>query len=158
MKTIFLPLLLFISAAVLKAQPEPGFNKELLMSEKIAFFTKKIQFTPDEAKLFWPVYDEYAAKREALMLERRSIMQTCQNGIDQMDEAEIKAKSSRFIEIDQKELQLKESYLIEFKKILSPAKLLKFQLAEEHFRVHLLRQLKGHGKGRGPRPDNQETE
>lgn len=158
MKTIFLNLILLISIAILKAQPDPGFNKELLMSEKIAYFTKMVQFTPDEAKLFWPLYDEYAAKREALMLERRAIMQTCKKGIDQMDEAEVKAKSSRFIEIDQKELQLKENYLIEFKKILSPVKLLKFQLAEEHFRVHLLRQLKGHGKGRGPRPDNQETE
>jgi hypothetical protein len=61
---IYLILLLF---SQLQAQPpKPGHRgndperREQIESMKIAFLTKRLDLTPEEAKKFWPVYNQYS--------------------------------------------------------------------------------------------------
>ena len=44
-------------------------NKEKLESARIAYFTSRMNLTPDEAAKFWPVYNEY---RKAMDEARRA--------------------------------------------------------------------------------------
>jgi len=38
-------------------------NQEKIEAQRVAFITQELDLTPDEAKVFWPVYNEYDAKR-----------------------------------------------------------------------------------------------
>ena len=44
--------------------PDPQ-NKEKLESARIAYFTSRMDLTPDEAAKFWPVYKEYRKAMDA---------------------------------------------------------------------------------------------
>ena len=53
----------FLREKVKKMGNQPGERREKMEAQKIAFITKQLELTPDEAKVFWPVYNEYDAKR-----------------------------------------------------------------------------------------------
>ena len=38
--------------------------KKKMMSEKVAFFTVELDLTPEEAQLFWPVYNKMEKARD----------------------------------------------------------------------------------------------
>lgn len=37
-------------------------------AEKIAFFTRRMDLSPEEAKLFWPVYNDFVSRRNKIRL------------------------------------------------------------------------------------------
>ena len=46
--------------------------KERLQAEHIAFLTEKLELTPEEAQVFWPVYNK--AKAEQKERDRKSVV------------------------------------------------------------------------------------
>ena len=47
-------------------------RRERVESAKIAFLTDKMSLTTEQAQKFWPLYNEYEAKRRALLKSYRS--------------------------------------------------------------------------------------
>ena len=41
--------------------------KQKFMSEKIAFLTSEMQITPEEAQVFWPVYNQIWKEKDEVM-------------------------------------------------------------------------------------------
>ena len=55
---------LFVISASCFAQEAPAqkkHNGERAQAEKIGYITQRLQLTPEEAQVFWPVYNQYAA-------------------------------------------------------------------------------------------------
>ncbi len=48
-------------------------NRQRLDNYKIAFFTKRLNLTSQEAEKFWPVYNEYQDNRNKIQLERQEL-------------------------------------------------------------------------------------
>ena len=62
-KWIVILLIGVIPLAGIKAQPGDGNKREdAIESLKIAFITKQLNFTPEEAQKFWPIYNQYTAE------------------------------------------------------------------------------------------------
>ena len=123
---------------------------EQIHSERIAFFTDKMSLTPDEAKLFWPVYNELSTRREKIFTERRSLGVNFKTNRESLGEKEIEALSDKFIELQIQEARLSEEFHKKFKAVLSAEKVMVFYQAENEFRNYLLRRLSGSGRGQGP--------
>ncbi len=117
-----------------------------IKAKRIAFFTDKLQLTPAEAQKFWPVFNEYDLKKNALNIEKRKLTETFQNNQARMSEAEVDKIINRFIQISQQETELFESYNKKFRVILPAQKVMKLYLAETEFKVILLRELKANSK------------
>ncbi|MCK7539265.1 MAG: hypothetical protein MZV63_54335 [Marinilabiliales bacterium] len=47
---------------------------EKLTAYKIAFFTQRLDLTPAEAEKFWPLYNDYSARKNKLQADRLSLM------------------------------------------------------------------------------------
>lgn len=124
---------------------------EQIHSERIAFFTDKMSLTPDEARLFWPVYNELSTKREKVFDERRKLGENFRTNRESLSEKEIEALSDKFIELQVQEAKLSEEYHRKFKAVLPAEKVMVFYQAENEFRNYLLRRLSGAGRGQGPR-------
>ena len=73
MKKIFILILALSFCGMASAQKEnegaknnrrPNMEKamEEIQSRKIAFFTKALDLSSEEAKVFWPVYDKWAPR------------------------------------------------------------------------------------------------
>tara|TARA_B100000959_G_scaffold54060_1_gene56306 strand:+ start:6423 stop:6872 length:450 start_codon:yes stop_codon:yes gene_type:complete len=114
-------------------------KREKIEVQKIAFITKQLDFTPEEAQKFWPVYNQFSEAKEQLYEQSRKN----RKDIDDLSESEIEKLIDNHIILDQKKLDLKKKYHTEFKKILSNKKIAKLYRAEQMFKKDLLKRLKG---------------
>ncbi len=129
MKKFFLILTLIGSFGTLKAQDD---HWEKVQALKIAFITQKLELNSDEAQKFWPVYNRYETEIRQVMKDNKSSMNV--------------------IEGEEKILNVKKKYQIEFSRIIGGPKTNTLFNSEREFRGVLMRQLKGKdgkdGKGR----------
>jgi len=149
MKNIIYLILFAITSAFVGLAPASGqTNKEAgdrIKTKRIAFFTYKLQLTPDEAQKFWPVFNEYDQKKNTITLEKRKLTETFQNNAKISDTETDKIINS-FIRLSKQETQLIEDYNRKFRTILSAQKVMKLYLAETEFKIVLLRELKANMK------------
>lgn len=128
MKQFLLVLILFTgSFTLLKAQDTRQDIKEgrseRIQSLKIAFITQKLELTADEAQKFWPVYNRYETE----------IRQAYKDS---------KAGDGDAIDNEEKVLNVKKKYRIEFIKVIGPPKTNILFNSEREFRGVLMRHLK----------------
>ena len=128
MKQFLLVLILFTgSLTLVKAQDTRQDIKEgrseKIQSLKIAFITQKLELTADEAQKFWPVYNRYETE----------IRQAYKDS---------KAGDGDAIDNEEKVLNVKKKYRIEFIKVIGPPKTNILFNSEREFRGVLMRHLK----------------
>ena len=66
LKYIFISLLIFPSLVFAQLRKGHSNNHEQIESQFIAHITSQLNLTADEAKVFWPIYDGYKQKKDAL--------------------------------------------------------------------------------------------
>ena len=127
-------------------------TNEQIQVERIAYFTEAIGLTPEEAQLFWPVYNEMDNKRTALFDERASIIHKFMNESDKLSDKQIEEHLNRLVAIQQKEMALPAEYDAKFRKVLSARKVMNLYVAEMGFRNYLLQKMRN---VRHERPERQ---
>ncbi len=155
-------LIIFLSFSVLSMAQKGEKRKEIkdkIESQKIAFITQKLSLTSDEAKVFWPIYNEYQTKKEAIGKESMETNKALrQKGVDEMSNEEAETFVNNQMTHAQKMLDLKKEYLAKFKKVISIKKVAILQKAEREFQRELMNKVKdrprGKGKGNGNGPGN----
>ncbi len=116
---------------------------EKIEKEKIAFFTNYLELSSREAREFWPVYEEFQNQRNDLIREKQSLLQSVSWNHGNLPENEAKEAADRYIDFRVKENELVEEFHKKFKAVLPPRKVMLLYLAENEFRMHLLRRLRG---------------
>lgn len=111
-------------------------------SMKIAFLTKKLDLTPEEAQQFWPVYNQYQAKLQEIRQKRRMENKEAKHNFDEMSDKDVEQVVDNEILFRQKELDIQKEYHSKFKAVLPIKKVAKFYQAEEQFKRVLLDKLK----------------
>ena len=118
----FLLICVFITGSFQFAHSQTKQNREeKIESLKIAFITEKLQLTSDEAKKFWPVYNDYEKEVKTIA---------------------INSKNGDVIENEENLLAVKKKYRPSFEKILGTDKMNKLFIAEREFRNLLIKRLK----------------
>jgi hypothetical protein len=156
-KLLFGTLLLFAFLGGTYAQPGgrqgPGAAraKEKIAAYKIAFFTEKLQLTPEESKDFWPLYNQFEDEREKLK----------DNGgfngkkIELMADSELEDFIMQQLEREEQQLKLKRDYVRRFMEVLPIRKVAMLQRTELEFRRNLLEEMKRRRETRqGGKPGN----
>lgn len=133
--TIILMAFIFSGAF---AQEEKGDKIESL---KIAFITNRLDLSPKEAQVFWPVYNEYNDKLEALRKERRQKFTGVKDKMETMSDKEAEALVDEEMVFRQREVDIQKEYHMELKKVLPVKKVAKLYMAEEAFKRQLLKRL-----------------
>lgn len=153
MKKILLMCLLFVPVLLSAQQSSLVGNKtakqekrDRVESEKIAFITKELQLTSDEAQKFWPVYNQYSKEREELRKHRRESIQVTET----MTDAEAEKSVENMLSYRQKEIDLQRSYFEKFLSVIPGKKVAKLYNAEEKFKRMLIERL-NNKKGVGPK-------
>jgi Spy/CpxP family protein refolding chaperone len=151
---LFLFLLAFIalSPITLLAQgpPPPPEAREEIETMKIGFITRRLSLTPDEAKVFWPVYDQYADELRELREAHRSRMRSVKDD-NEVSKEEWEKLADVEIQFRQQELDIMKKFHVQFKKILPPRKVAALYRAEEDFKRELIEKIREGRKG-GPPP------
>lgn len=139
MKTLKVILFLLVALPAYAQQDPPAEPIEVdpKAQEKIkaahaAYITERLGLTPEEAEKFWPVYREFAKKRQDIRQQFRDARKS------NKDE---KALLDLDLKVKQQELDLEKDYSGKFQKVITPQKLMHLRQAEGDFRKLLLRQI-----------------
>ena len=97
-----------------------------LRAERTAIVEEEMQFTPQEAAVFWPVYQKYENEIRKLNDQRIELIHTYADNYTNItdDIAEQLAKKS--LELDIKEAYLRKQYFREFNHVLPATRAAKF--------------------------------
>lgn len=122
MKKIILLILIYTVAAFSAIGQDDQKDGGRLQAYKIAFLTKKLNLSPEEAQRFWPVYNKYEEELKVARIENR------QN------------KASEIV-TEEKILNIRKKYNGEFAKALSTEKVNTLFRSEREFGNIVQREL-----------------
>jgi hypothetical protein len=121
-------------------------TKEKFYAQKVAFITDKLALTPSEAQVFWPIYNEYQAKKNLINDERRKNNMYLKENQDNLSDKELEPLCDKFVSFDKQESDLQIEYNKKFKATLPIKKVVKLYQAEFQFKGYLLRQIRNSDK------------
>ena len=156
MKQLYVIIALMLSVGLMQAQNKKEDRLEKVRSQKIAFLTQKMELSPDEAQVFWPVYNEFTSQKEALNKKKRDVMVEIRQKWENATDDQKEAVADQMIAFRMEEAKLDQSYHAQFKDILPIDKVLKLYQAELQFKNYLMKQIRSSSRERSPRPERQD--
>lgn len=148
MKTLLIILSIGWTTATLHAQEQSETQpskdprgKSRIDAARAAYITERLGLTTEESERFWPVYREFASKRQEL---RRDFAVAKREGTDEKELVNLR------LETKQKELNLEKDYSARMMDAIPPRKLMALEPAEREFNRIIVRQLQQRKTGRKP--------
>ena len=132
--------------------PPPGEKKEQIEAMKVAFLTRKLDLTPQEAQDFWPVYNQFQDEVENLREAHRKARKSAKDDFDEMADKDVEKLVDSEIAFRQNELDILKKYHAQFKQKLPMKKVARLYRAEEEFKRDLLKRIQDRREGGGPPP------
>lgn len=153
-KSILLISLLLIGAAGFSQAPDGKAEerKEDIEAMKIGFLTKRLSLTPDEAKSFWPVYNQFHDELENLRKARRKEVRDAKIDVSDMSDKDVEKVVDNEIVFRQHELDIMKKYHSQFKQVLPIKKVAVLYRTEEDFKRELLQRIGDKRKEMRDRP------
>lgn len=115
----FILIVCLIAGALMGAHAQDG---ERIQALKIAYLTKKLDLSPEEAQRFWPIYNRYTDEIKNIRLEQK------QKNLSELD-------------VEDKILSVRKKYNGEFGKALSAEKVNTLFRSEKEFGNAIQREL-----------------
>lgn len=147
--TLIIIALMFIAYAVVQGQGMGQTDNEKLTAYKIAFFTQRLDLSPAEAEKFWPVYNEYSARKNKTQLDRISLMRYASQNESNMSDSELTATADKLAQSFIEEANITVSFTKEIQRVLPPAKVIRLFQIENQYKQQLLRELNQRRQGQG---------
>ncbi len=130
MRKIFLA----IALAVLIAVPAAAFAQEAQLeilrsdvrAEKVALITEMMEFTDEQAEVFWPVYRDMKNEVDKLTDQRIALIKEYAENYDAMTDKVATDIVTKSIKLREKRLSLEKKYYKKFSKALDPITAAKF--------------------------------
>jgi hypothetical protein len=121
MKKLILLILLYACVVIPTLAQDDQRDATRLQTYKIAFLTRKLNLTTEEAQKFWPIYNKYEAELRAARIEGRG--------------------SKKEIEMEEKILNIRKKYNGEFEKALPSEKVNQLFKSEREFSNMVQREM-----------------
>lgn len=127
-KLLFAILMLLLVAPVMSQTIEDMIEVErsVLKAEKKAIVAENMNFTEEEATVFWPLYQEYTNEEYTLMTEAVKIIKDYADHYDSLGDLKADELMTRHLKLKQDEVKLQLKYFKKFKKVLPASKVTRF--------------------------------
>ncbi|MDR2562742.1 MAG: hypothetical protein LBC98_02235 [Prevotellaceae bacterium] len=122
-----------------RREEEAARLKRFIENQRIATFTNIIGLTAKESEKFWPVYNEYSEKLDAIMAKRQDAIERINDIHRKIPVWEQNMLTEDYLNSFQHDADLMRNYRNKFKAILGPEKLMLLYRAEYQFKLYLLR-------------------
>jgi len=145
-KLMMLVMMIGMGGFVNAQQPPQGNKEDKVEALRIAFISQQLNLTPQEAQKFWPVYNQFRGDMKTLQLNFKF-------------DANGQLTAEQQLDFEQKKLDLKKKYKIQFEGALGKDKVNQLYNIEKQFHEKLkeLRDQRQQqkGNGQGPPPGGQ---
>ncbi|MFM7178722.1 MAG: hypothetical protein ACKOX5_04365, partial [Bacteroidota bacterium] len=111
-----------------------------IKAARVAYLSRELSLSPEEAEKFWPVYNQYDEQREDLRARIRDLMDESRTrGYSSDDKAN--AALDEMLSIREQELQLEKNFRKSMQGILPSRRLVVLHQAEREFQKELIRRI-----------------
>ena len=133
-------ILCLVFAFSVSAQPNRLKDKaqDKVQAYKIAFFTEKLQLTPEESKTFWPLYNQYEDEQEALKQKNKIEGRR----IEMMSDKEVEEFVLRQLDAEEQMTKLRGDYTHRFMEVLPIRKVAMLNRVDNEFKRAILEEIK----------------
>jgi hypothetical protein len=97
-----------------------------IQADKTDIITRSMDFTPDQSKVFWPIYREYALEQQKIGDQRVSLIKDYAANYDKIDDTQADSYISRAMKYEEDMLSLRKKYVGKFKKAIGGKQTAKF--------------------------------
>ncbi|WP_338359441.1 hypothetical protein [Yeosuana marina] len=115
-------------------------NRDKIKTLKIAFITEKLNLTEKEAQAFWPVYNSF--EDEYMKLRRQSYEKRKNIDFQNITDKDAEALLNEIRVIEKKKYTLKENYMNDLLKVISPKKIILLNKVEDDFKHKIFEEFK----------------
>ncbi|AEL28056.1 Spy/CpxP family protein refolding chaperone [Cyclobacterium marinum] len=136
MKKLFIVFLLTSLSIVGYGQRNNQVDKEKLEAARVAFITNRLSLSPDQAAKFWPLYNEYQEKRNAMTREMRQISK---KGEEEITNAEAEELIEKRFKLQENLLVAEKNFTRKIASNLSAIHALKLEEINRDFTRHIYR-------------------
>ena len=136
------PFLIFAQSKEAQKQNK----KEQMEVMRVAYITKELNLTAEEAQIFWPVYNKYNEVLDELKTEGRELKKSIKKdpeSLNKMSEKELDQIIYKQFELDEKKIIIQKEYHNEFKKVLPAYKVYLLYKSKNGFKKAMLKSVKG---------------
>ena len=146
MKRIFyIALMAVMLAGIGTASAHNSFTndwKQKLMSEKVAFLTVEMGITPEEAQVFWPIYNEVSKKNDEAMQKVFSSYKALEQALNEgKGSKDIQKLLDAYLDALEDQKEVNSDAADKYKSVLPVEKVAKLYIGEEKFRRQHIRNL-----------------
>ena len=140
-------IILFLFSIHSFSQPKDKEKREKIRSLKVGFLTTELSLTPDEAAVFWPLYNAFDNKQNEIRSKKtKSLIDKMDNeSFAKMNEKEAFALLAQSESYDEDLFQNRRKFISSLKGVISPIKIIKLKKAEDNFNKKLLQQYRDKG-------------
>ena len=110
MKNLLIALFILLPGLTIAQGPRMGGEKMEAM--KVTFLTQKLDLSAEEAKIFWPIYNDFTKEQSALRKDRMQKMISFRKTkeIDDLTDAEVQTLIYNDFDFKQRELNIEKKY------------------------------------------------
>lgn len=139
MKPILLFLFLSFTSCYAFAQNHQG-NHQDIENYKITYLKEKLDLTPAEDKIFWPIYNSWQSEQGELRKERKGKMISFRKStdIESLSDTEVQQLIQNELSFKQRDLDIEKKYYNKLKSSLPIKTVGKYYRAQETFKRELL--------------------
>ena len=116
------------------AQEKPADNMQLvrekIQTDKKLFIAQNMNLTESEAKVFWPVYENYQKDLAKLVDKTVKLIENYSANYQTMTEEAAKELINGYLAIEGERVALMKSFLLKFRKVLSEKKVARYYQLE----------------------------
>jgi len=139
---------LSLGVAANAQKPENNFDNkkhQAVESEKIAFLTRTMDITPEEAGPFWALYNKYEKMQAECFKTERDAFKALNSALkdENVKDSEIDNLIKAYLAAKQNNIDVHAKHAAEYKKIVGPRKTAKFFCGQERFRRQQINKLRG---------------
>jgi len=117
-------------------------HREQIKAKRVAYITKSLKLTVDEAQKFWPIYNDYNSKVEKLRDKKHS--EIYKNNETDYSEKEYQVFIDKRIEFLEKETKLKKDYQNDLSKIFTAKQIFLLYKSERDFKREMIKNFREH--------------
>jgi len=140
-------IILFLFSIHSFSQTKDKEKREKIRSLKVGFLTTELSLTPDEAAVFWPLYNAFDNKQNEIRSKKtKSLIDRIDDeAFAKMSEKEAFALLAQSESYDEDLFQNRRKFISSLKEVISPIKIIKLKKAEDNFNKKLLQQYRDKG-------------
>ncbi|MDT7830253.1 hypothetical protein RQM65_16410 [Pricia sp. S334] len=127
-------------SSVISAQHKP--DEEKIKSLKVAFLTEHLDLSSNEAQKFWPIYNEYDEKRDAMREKKYKQVYRKIKDAENLSEKEASELIEQYLDFEEREEELDKNFTEKISKVISAKKTLLLLRSEHEFKKQLLKRYR----------------